>query len=153
MISQMLLRRVALLAFALGFAVPGAVCAESKKKAGAAQVSRQPKQFAAADRDGDGRVSEAEFVEYEIRRRFAKADTNKDGRLSREEFLASAKGSSEQREANAKWKLLNGGKRYVTVEDKLRHEPLKNEMREEFKKLDQGGKGYLTKSDWNLAKP
>mgnify|MGYP005837706645 CR=1 FL=1 len=49
--------------------------------------TREEKRFARADRDDDGRVSQAEFLSTR-RRNFDKLDVNGDGRLSFEEYAA-----------------------------------------------------------------
>ncbi len=50
--------------------------------------SREEKRFARADRDDDGRITQAEFL-AQRRRNFDKLDVNGDGRLSFEEYAAS----------------------------------------------------------------
>src|SRR6267154_2428255 len=87
-----------------------------------------------------------------MRRRFEQADKNKDGRLSREEYLASIKNEVGERQANVEWKLINGGKSFVTVEDLIRNEGAAKVISEEFKKLDRADRGYVTKAEWTKGK-
>jgi Ca2+-binding EF-hand superfamily protein len=69
---------------------------EGKKKGGGG--------FTAADSDGDGKVSKAEFVAFAKSRmdekaateRFAALDKDKDGSLSREEFAAMSGGKKKE---------------------------------------------------------
>ena len=132
---------------------PVALLSENKAATPAEKAAHHEKLFAAADTDGVGRVSEQEFVDFELRRRFEKADVNKDGRLSKAEFLASVKSGSEHRNAKAEWKIINGGKGYVTIEDESHDEPLVKELHAEFRKLDKNGQGYLTTAEWpNLGR-
>ncbi len=127
---------------------PWTLLSENKAMRPAERTAHQEAQFAAADANSDGRVSEQEFVDFEMRRRFEKADVNKDGRLSKAEYLASVKSGPDHRNAKAEWKLINGGKGYVTIEDESHHEPLKKELRAEFWKLDKNRLGYLLAGDW-----
>jgi hypothetical protein len=53
-----------------------------------APLDREGKRFARADRDDDGRITQAEFLATR-RRNFDKLDVNGDGRLSFEEYAAS----------------------------------------------------------------
>lgn len=127
---------------------PWVLLSENKAMTPAERTAHQEAQFAAADTNSDGRVSEQEFVDFEMRRRFEKADVNKDGRLSKTEYLASVKSGPDHRNAKTEWKLINGGKGYVTIEDESHNEPLKKELRAEFRKLDKNRLGYLTAATW-----
>ncbi len=112
------------------------------------KAAHHEKLFAAADTDGDGRVSEQEFVDFELRRRFEKADLNKDGRLSKTEYLASVKSGPDYRNGKAEWKIINGGKGYVTIEDEARNEPLMKELRAEFRRMERNDPGFITSAEW-----
>ncbi len=115
-------------------------------------VPRLPEVFAEIDTDKDGKVNQVEFVNYELRRRFAAADVNKDGRLSREEYLASIKNEVGASQAEIAWKLINGGKDYITVDDLLSHPKAVKRVSVEFQKLDLNGDGHITMAEWTKGK-
>jgi len=115
-------------------------------------VARDPAMFAEIDADKDGKITEVEFVNYELRRRFAAADVDKDGRLSHDEYIASIKNEVGERNAETAWKLINGGKKYVTLEDFLRHDRAKKLVSAEFQKLDLNGDGHISMTEWSKAK-
>jgi Ca2+-binding EF-hand superfamily protein len=97
-------KHILIAATAVALALPLALNAadESKKKGGG---------FTAADTDGDGKVSQAEYVvamkarldETAAKARFAELDKNGDKSLSREEFNAGVgdkKGGGKKKNAN-----------------------------------------------------
>jgi Ca2+-binding EF-hand superfamily protein len=150
--SSQICRNVQYLALCLLLVAPGAISAATAVLLPGNPSSHQRKIFEEIDVDKDGKLTEAEFVNYELRRRFEQADVNKDGRLSKEEYLASVKNQVGERQANVEWKLINGGKESVTVEDVLHSEGAANEISGEFKKLDRDGRGYITMAEWTKKK-
>lgn len=68
-----------------------------------AQQNKGAKQFAKMDTDGNGTVSEVEFLER-AKKRFAKIDANGDGQLAREELQAARKARREARKTKRKKK-------------------------------------------------
>jgi Ca2+-binding EF-hand superfamily protein len=104
--------------------------------------------FEEMDSNKDGRLTETEFVNFELRRRFEAADVNKDGRLSRDEFVASVKNEESEQQARAEWKLLNRGKEFVTLDDLVSNAGAAREVSAEFRKLDRESHGYITMNEW-----
>jgi Ca2+-binding EF-hand superfamily protein len=149
--STLIFRCARLLVLCLPLAAPGVLSAASILMPGN-PMAHQRKVFEEIDVDKDGKMTEAEFVNYELRRRFERADVNKDGRLSKEEYLASIKNEVGERQANSGWKLINGGKKFVTVEDVMHNERAAKEISGEFKKLDRTGRGYVTMAEWTKGK-
>lgn len=66
--------------------------------------SREEKRFARADRDDDGRITQAEFL-AQRRRNFDKLDVNGDGRLSFEEYAASGIAKFRKADSNSDHQL------------------------------------------------
>jgi hypothetical protein len=77
----------------------------------AADATKKKGAFTAADTDGDGKVSQAEYLasvkgkvdDAAAKAKFAELDKDKDGSLSREEFAAGAsekKGGKKKKDAN-----------------------------------------------------
>ena len=134
-------------------AVPSAISIASPVVLPGRSVARDPAMFEEIDADKDGKITEVEFVNYELRRRFAAADVDKDGRLSRDEYVASIKNEVGERNAEAAWKLMNGGKKYITLEDFLRQDRAKKRVSAEFQKLDLNGDGHISMTESSKAKP
>ena len=70
----------------------------------ASAKSREEKRFARADRDDDGRITQAEYLAPR-RRNFDKLDTNGDGKLSFEEYAASGIAKYLKADANGDQRL------------------------------------------------
>ena len=74
----------------------------------AADEAKKKGPFMAADTDGDGKVSQAEYVvamkgkldETAAKAKFAELDKNKDGALSREEFNAGNEKKGKKKDGN-----------------------------------------------------
>jgi hypothetical protein len=115
-------------------------------------VPHERQVFEEMDADHDGKVTESEFVSFELRRRFASADVNKDGRLSRDEYVASIKNEVGERQANAEWKMINGGKEFITIDELVHNGAATKEVSAEFKELDRGGQGFITMTEWTTGK-
>jgi hypothetical protein len=67
--------------------------------------SKEEQRFVRADRDDDGRITQAEYLQQR-RRNFDKLDANGDGRLSFEEYATSGIGKFRKADANADGALL-----------------------------------------------
>lgn len=67
--------------------------------------SKEEQRFARADRDDDGRITQAEYL-HQRRRNFDKLDRNADGKLSFEEYATSGIVKFEKADANRDGLLL-----------------------------------------------
>ena len=67
--------------------------------------SKEEQRFARADRDDDGRITQAEYL-HQRRRNFDKLDKNGDGRLSFEEYAASGIAKFQKADGNRDGILL-----------------------------------------------
>jgi hypothetical protein len=70
-----------------------------------APLDREGKRFARADRDDDGRITQAEYL-VTRRRNFDKLDLNRDGRLGFEEYAASGIAKFAKADADADGALV-----------------------------------------------
>ena len=71
----------------------------------ARKKNKEEQRFARADRDDDGRITQAEYL-HQRRRNFDKLDRNADGKLSFEEYATSGIVKFEKADANADGLLL-----------------------------------------------
>ncbi len=65
---------------------------------------KKGKMFEKHDTNGDGMVSEAEFLEH-AKKKFAEKDTNGDGSISKEEAKAAKKGKRSKMKENMKERM------------------------------------------------
>ena len=150
--TKQLHRKFRWLALCAILAAPVAASASSALALPGFPIARDRKAFEEIDVDKDGRVSEEEFVKHELRRRFEAADVNKDGRLSKDEYLASIKNEAGKRQADLDWKLINGGKDFVTLEEFTQNDGAAKQVSAEFKKLDRNKDGFVTLNEWTKGK-
>lgn len=71
----------------------------------AAMKSREEQRFARADKDDDGRITQAEYLQQR-RRKFDKLDTNGDGKLAFAEYAASGIDKFNRADGNRDGQLL-----------------------------------------------
>ena len=94
--------------------------------------------FRQADRNGDGRVSRAEFTALMIDQAFTWMDTEHNGFITQEEFLAAGGTAAQFRS------LDRGQKGYFTVEDVQANPGARRLMALPFDGADKTGDGYVT---------
>ena len=73
----------------------------------ARKKNKEEQRFARADRDDDGRITQAEYL-HQRRRNFDKLDVNGDGRLNFEEYAVSGIEKFRKADGNADGALLAG---------------------------------------------
>lgn len=85
----------------------GALAAELPEPDPDRKKTKEEQRFARADRDDDGRITQAEYL-HQRRRNFDKLDVNGDGRLSFEEYAVSGIEKFRKADGNADGALLAG---------------------------------------------
>ncbi len=112
-----------------------------------ATAETQRKTFEAGDANHDGRMTEREFAVLVLRRQFNNADTNRDGKVTKAEYLANMSGTADAATIEREWKAMDPeGKGYIMPADMMRDSIATNDLRQQFKKLDKTGKGFITLS-------
>jgi len=107
----------------------------------------QEKTFHALDANGDGKVTEKEFVITGLHEIFLSFDLDGNGKVSRKEFRKATRGHDI--DADAEWAAMSRGSDEITFKDSLRNKVAIVEMKDHFEKLDRNGKGYVTLKDLN----
>ena len=107
----------------------------------------QEKIFHTLDANGDGRVTEKEFVITGLNEIFQSFDLDGSGKVSLKEFTKATR--KHDIDADAEWAAMSRGSDEITFKDSLRNKVAVVEMQGHFKKLDKKGKGYVTLNDLN----
>ncbi len=108
-------------------------------------TSSQQKVFNALDANGDGRVTEKEFVITGLHEIFKSFDLDGNGKVSRKEFMKATKG--HKIDHKAEWAAMSRGADEISFKDSLRNKVAVAEMRQHFRKVDKRGRGYVTMRD------
>ena len=105
----------------------------------------QAKLFKRIDHDGDGKVTEKEFVVAILYAVFTE-EAGKDGKLTKDEYFT----NSTEKTAKEEWALMDPeGTGEITFEDVFKNTLALDDLKKKFKKLDKNGRGFVTMDDVN----
>jgi Ca2+-binding EF-hand superfamily protein len=101
--------------------------------------------FNVIDRNHDGRISRAEFVDWNTERLFKLYDRNHDGVVDLNEFRAIQGPNSDARFRRVD--RVHTGK--ITLEEAKADPTIRNAMGATFKGIDTKHNGYIDREEWN----
>ncbi|MCW1887085.1 EF-hand domain-containing protein [Luteolibacter flavescens] len=102
--------------------------------------------FKAADLDGDGKVSRAEYDSYLIGEMFARYDKDKDSVITEKEFVSNG-GTKE-----GFYKVNTSGTGKITLHEARSSAAVKKTLAAPFKEADTNGDGQVTLAEFRISR-
>lgn len=122
-----------------------AATATAKDPTSADAKEYQRKLFKQLDEDGDGKITEKEFIVTVLYAVFAE-EAGKDGKLTKKEYFE----NSTENTAKAEWALMDpNGKGEIEFKDVFKNTIAINDLKKEFRKADKKGRGFITLKEIN----